>query len=330
MTIEIGDRVYHTGLRANGFVREIDEEKSRDHLVVQFFWAKYCDVPHGSWRGTRRPERKWVYTRERSLVKMGNEIEPGINTVGLVGNRSLEALIRNVTEIPRFNGRQDIAIRYGQYRHPRASLVINQYLVTNKYTQCQEMGDIAPDVMLEDPNEDRGWISKPFYSMGGEGIYHLEDDSDYDMSTHYAQRFFPKTREFRAHVFLWCDPQVLLIQEKIIADESNLPFEPLCWNKKQGGEFKYVWQYNHPPKEIWGRLDFTTRERISDLAVLACKRLTCDMGGVDIGLDSDNNLKVFEVNGRMGLREQTLFSYKSAFHKLKHINMEDYINDRWT
>ena len=71
------------------------------------------------------------------------------------------------------------------------------------------------------------------------------------------------------------------------------------------------------------------REEITTLAVEACTLVEYDMGGVDLGMDSDGNIKIFEVNSRMGLREQALFTYKRAFNALRAIDIEQYKKERF-
>jgi len=328
--MEIGDRVYHHGIRANGYIREVDNDKEKDKYLVEFFWAKYCEVQHGSWRGGRRPQRKWQYCRAESLIPMGEVRNAGVNSVAFNGQRSLDILVRNVCELPSPSQGTDIVINYGnQYRDTRCSLVINSRMMSNKYSQCVHMNmggsNLAPDVSTE-PVTEEGWIAKPFHSMGGENIWRFNEDTarNINWNTHYLQREFPKVREYRAHVFLWTEPKVLLIQEKVIADTDQL-----CWNKKQGGKFRYVWQNLHPASPEYERLGRTGRADITAMAVRACEQIHYDMGGVDIGKDEGGNMVVFEVNSRMGLREQSMFTYKQAFHALKHININDYMNWRW-
>jgi glutathione synthase/RimK-type ligase-like ATP-grasp enzyme len=184
-----------------------------------------------------------------------------------------------------------------------------------------EAGLSVPEVSL-DPRG-RGWIAKPYVSMGGRNIFELRRGKDLNPHTHYAQRKINKRREFRAHVFMWAENKVPLIQEKIIGDPDQL-----CWNKKQGGAFKY------PHEPILGR-DKLKREggdlveRISKLSIDACRSLRYDLGGIDLALGKDGELYIFEINSRMGLREQSFIVYKQAFGELRTLNIEEYRNERW-
>ena len=336
--MKIGSRVYHTGIKANGIIVDIDETMKKDKLKVQFFWAKYCDVPHGKWRGNRRPNRKWVMTREDSLVE--TDWTPGPNNIGLTGKRSLETLIRNVCEITRYatvKGRHlpihNIAINYGggtRMVH-RNTFIINANPIWNKFTQCQIMGDLVPDVL--DPNgihndiNPNEWIIKPMKSIGGKDIrpvMNADNRQDAAQYGEYYQRMFDKVREFRVHVFLWMDNPVSLIQEKVIKYRDQL-----CWNKKQGGKFRYIYQDGLMDGKYQDAISYDLREKISAVSIEACKKLKYDFGGVDIGMDQDGNLKIFEVNSRMGLREQSLFTYKRMFQALRHLDIPTYREERF-
>ena len=158
--------------------------------------------------------------------------------------------------------------------------------------------------------------------MGGKNIHELKNVT-FNPQTHYLQRKFNKVREFRVHCFLWMDNKVPLIQEKFIDNPDQL-----CWNKKQGGEFKFVYQeLNEVPDARL--LTEGNRLIMEDMSIKALKLLKYDFGGVDIGMDSEGNFKIFEVNSRMGVKEQSLFTYKRVFNALRTLNLERYKEERW-
>ena len=160
--------------------------------------------------------------------------------------------------------------------------------------------------------------------MGGKNIA-LYSDARLDVGarTHYFQRKFNKVREFRVHCFLWMDNPVPLIQEKFIENTNQL-----CWNKKQGGDFKFVYQeLNEVPDA--NLLTEENRFIMEDMSIKALKLLKYDFGGVDIGMDAEGNFKIFEVNSRMGVKEQSLFTYKRVFNALRTLNLDDYRSRRW-
>jgi hypothetical protein len=247
--------------------------------------------------------------------------------VTMLGKRSLDRLIRNVCEIKprRKRDGSDVVITYGQWKHkiPNNVFVLNRKLISNKYGQCKLMGDLAPDSHLSRPGEpdNNEWIIKPFYSMGGRGIIPATRELK---SFEYFQRKFNKVREFRVHCFLWENNPAPLIQEKFIENPDQL-----CWNKKQGGNFKYVYQEQLDDLPDGGLLSEEDRITMTEMAVKALKLLNYDFGGVDIGMDVEGNCKIFEVNSRMGVREQSMFTYKRVFNTLKTINLDSYKARRW-
>jgi len=183
--------------------------------------------------------------------------------------------------------------------------------------KSKSRGDAPPDRV--------GWIIKPYNSIGGKDIRQYYDDEIVKRSE-YVQEFFPKDREFRTHCFLWMDKPIQLIQEKRIENKDQL-----CWNKKQGATFYYVYQDGLNVNNL-RRGDLISGElinKLSEMSVLALKRLGYDFGGLDFGMDKNGNLKIFEVNSRMGVREQTLFTYKRAFNLLRTINIDQYRDERW-
>lgn len=332
--MKVGDRVYHRKIKANGFIEEIDDTKAKDKYKVRFFWGRHApDIPHGHWSGD--PEYKWMYCASKNLqVQKVYTHGKGQNKVTIIGGRSLDKLIRKVCEIGRRrpNDGSDIIINYGMSNHSvsRSIPMINRKLISNKWHQCEIMVDCTPEIQLltdrwmaENAEHLHEYIVKPYYSIGGRDIMPVVDiPNRITGQSHYIQRRINKVREFRAHVFLWADDAVPLIQEKFIEDTSQL-----CWNKKQGSEFRCPWQPIVGRQKL-GRENLTLLTNIKQLAVDACKKLHYDMGGVDIGLDDKGNLFVFEINSRMGLREQSFITYKDAFWQLMGLDIKRYMKER--
>jgi len=325
--LNIGDRVYHKEARGNGIVTAIDETKTKDKYIVEFLWGKYCSIKHGEFLGFKRPERKWQYCREEALIPIYNDFSIWHNKVSMLGKRSLDRLMRTVCEIKprRRRDGSDVVISYGQYKHrvPSNVFVLNRKLISNKYEQCKILGDLAPESGHVVTDLDRNnWIIKPFYSMGGKGIRTAVNAAT--RPHEYYQRKFNKVREFRTHTFLWMDNPVPLIQEKFIENSDQL-----CWNKKQGGDFKFVYQEQIDNLPDANLLSDEDRNIITDMSVKALKLLKYDFGGVDIGMDAEGNFKIFEVNSRMGVKEQSLFTYKRVFNALRTLNLDSYKARRW-
>lgn len=326
--LRVGDRVYHTGVRANGIITEIDETKIRDKYKVRFFWGKYCTrIKHGEWDG--RVSTKWQWCEEANLISIPYWGE-GFNKVTSIGGRSLDRLIRNVCEIDRRRqgDYSNIVIVYGQSNHAVVDvpLVLNNRLIMDKYTQMRLLGE---QLALESHQTRPGvpvredWIIKPSHSIGGRGI--RPDDGNDLRFDEYYQRKFNKVREFRVHCFLWMDEPVQLIMEKFVEDPSQL-----CWNKKQGASWKHFYQYALDVQRLEHGCPFDVSifENIKVNSVEALKLLQYDFGGIDFGMDAEGNLKIFEVNSRMGLREQSLFTYKKVIDQLRRLNIPNYKQSR--
>jgi hypothetical protein len=301
---------------------------------VEYFWAKYCKtIPHGQTWG------KWTWCDPANLVKTechfagvdsaGRRWPLRVNKVTSIGGRSLDRLIRKVCEIKRrkpHDGSEAVIV-YGQSNHalPSSVFTINRNLIPDKFRQCQILGDLAPEVRDHGSVSDGNWIIKPRISMGGRGI--RRDDHECLNHGEYFQREFEKVREFRVHCFLWMNEPVQMIQEKIIDNKDQL-----TWNKKQGGKFRFAYQADLPDFENleWSMpCALSTREMLTKVSVAALQRLRYDFGGIDIGMDKFGNLKIFEVNSRMGLLEQALFTYKRVFTALRILDINTYRERRW-
>lgn len=326
--MEIGDHVYHIGVEANGIIREVDNTK-RDPNRVEFQWAKYCNVKHGAWRGMKRADRKWQWCSDNMLTKLDIPINLGglgQNKVSMIGDRSLDKLFRHMTGIPKrwYRDQSDIVINYGQSNlNIRGNpLVINENLESDKFIQqtllsAFDLG-ITSKPHLDNRDNPDDWIIKPRHSMGGRDIRKYDHNLQHN---EYVQRMFNKTREFRAHCFMWEKDKVPFIQEKIIKNGDQL-----TWNKKQGGKFRYVYQKGLTHGDFYG-LDADIIARIKEASEKALKLLHYDFGGIDFGLDSTGNLRIFEINSRMGLRERSFFTYKKVFINLRTLNINEYLEE---
>ncbi len=107
---------------------------------------------------------------------------------------------------------------------------------------------------------------------------------------------FPKTHEFRVHVF---KGQVIDIQEK---------------RKRNGtGGRGHVW--NHGNDFVFCRQNVNPPECVLDASRKAVEALGLDFGGVDVGYDQrENKAVVFEINTAPGIDNTTLTKYKEALY----------------
>lgn len=332
--LSCGDHVYHQSVEANGIVADYDENKKNPYKV-RFPWAKYCDVLHGEWRERGSKGTKWQWCSADSLVKLDMPIDMGgygQNKVTTLGKRSLDRLIRLQTGLKKRKPRDgsDIILNYGTLfrpedvaRYPQGILMLNRDLVCNKLTQMETMGEELCPESREFINQDGAdhYIIKPYHSIGGKGIRPAKGNGK--RSGEYFQRKFNKVREFRVHCFRWLDNPVPFVQEKVIGDPDQL-----CWNKKQGGKFRYVYQEGLSYGKFANDLSMASRNMMTKMAVDALNRLGYDFGGIDFGMDSTGNFKIFEVNSRMGLRERSFFTYKQALGALKALNIQQYKEDK--
>ena len=318
MGLNIGDRVFHRGTGCNGLIVAIDQNKQYDKYGIRFSWGKYSKMPLHN-LGGRINEPKGIWGSEDEIV-----LTPRPSTrkhpVYILGNRSLDRVLKSVCRLGggQFRPNNAISINYGTFRYAEANgFVINRRIVSDKFAQCVRMlsKDCCVPKISDHPFD--GCIQKPFHSIGGKNIteYHAGD-----MTYGYFQKRVNKVREFRAHVALWSENPVPLIQEKTVDDPSQL-----TWNKKQGGKFTTVYQPHLKIRELSPSLV----TKIHNRAICAVKALNYDMGGVDIALDDEGHLWIFEINSRMGVREYTLATYTQIFWILHNLDIDKYRKERW-
>lgn len=331
--IQIGNYVYHRGINASGIVDDIDDDKRRDTHHVTFLWGKHSQgmIKHGTYTRINNCDLN-MWCDPSNLQDIGQHPMdsriPARNKVTSFGGRSLDKLVRKMVGMNRRRSRDgsNIIINYGTKSsmswNPQNILILNRNLVCDKYQQMKVMGE---DLCLESVHTRSGepnasdWIIKPNYSIGGKNI--RNDDGNGLNYGEYYQRKFPKVREFRVHVMLWAKNKTPLIQEKVIHNKDQL-----CWNKKQGGTFTYPYVHNFHQDPM--QVSKTNLKILSDMCILACRKLEYDFGGVDVGMDSQGNFKIFEVNSRMGLKEKSFPVYMQTFWELFYLNINQYKQER--
>jgi hypothetical protein len=313
---EINDRIYHRGQNANGIITAFrSHTRHKDWIGVRFLWATMSPLYHSTIYPRRRqgdPVELW--TRPSELVS--TPMPKRTKNVTMFGRVGFKKRLRAVCEIKRQYKNKfrytDVLFGYGKTKSyvPSDIPMVNRNVNCNKFEQAQILEGMTPEVRhIGMPDDPENWIVKPYYSVGGYGIQPLLERTPY-RKARYMQRRVNKVREFRAHYYSWPDKKedrVPLIQEKKIDNPNQL-----CWNKQQGGSFHYVYQ----PHLGTDELDTELRERIQDFAIVACMKLGYDMGGVDLCIDDQNRLWIFEVNSMVGMREKTLATFKQIIWML--------------
>jgi hypothetical protein len=316
---EIGDRIYHRNQIANGIITDFrSHTQHKDWIGVKFMWAKMSPSYHNIILPRRENgDKVELWTRPSELVLTPKPKQT--KNIKMFGRVGFKKRLRAVCEIKRqYKDRfkyTDIVLGYGRTKSwvPYDLPMINRNVNCNKYEQSVMLGHMAPEVLhlsqYGHSTSPEDWILKPYYSVGGDGIQSYLEQTPYH-KPRYLQRKINKVREFRAHFYSWPEDfnnQVPLIQEKIIYDKTQL-----CWNKNKGGTFVYKYQ----PHLGTDELDTELRKDIQKVAIRACNAIDYDMGGVDIGLDDEGRLWVFEVNSMVGMREKTLATFKQIIWML--------------
>ena len=175
---------------------------------------------------------------------------------------------------------------------------------TNKYETLltlQDAGVSIPKTTTSRLNAERWLEWGPVFCRtlltghAGQGIVVAEiADQLVDAPLYTAS--FPKTHEFRVHVF---NGQVIDVQEK--RKRKNTGGRGHVWN--HGNDFVFCRQNVNPP------------ECVLDASRKAVEALGLDFGGVDVGYDRETNkAAVFEVNTAPGIDGTTLIKYKEALY----------------
>lgn len=147
-------------------------------------------------------------------------------------------------------------------------------------------------------------------SFGGRGIRVYERGRE-DLGEHdFYSKYFPKTHEYRAHVFQ--GGVIDLVQKKRRQKEAG----DRTLHQRVIRSWSNGWIFAHNDLHLPG----DTRDRLNDAAVGAVRALDLDFGAVDILVDFGhrhgtrvNNLAVCEVNTAPGLENtKTIQAYVNA------------------
>jgi hypothetical protein len=113
--------------------------------------------------------------------------------------------------------------------------MLNRRIFGNKY-ECVRAAQAAGVAVPESTNartvSGEGWITKPFYSLGGRDISRWDGGAIRD--THYFQKEITNRRyEIRVHAMAWVDPNQWVMQKRVHDDGDT----QLTWNHHTGGRF---------------------------------------------------------------------------------------------
>lgn len=119
-------------------------------------------------------------------------------------------------------------------------------------------------------------------------------------------KHFPKTHEFRAHVF---HDKLIVLQQKRLRSSETRTSQP----------DQYVWNHDMGQR-IFARHNVDAsdqlRTRIQQICTESLQRLELDFGAFDIGYDSESDqLRIFEVNTACGLEGSTVTDYANTFNE---------------
>lgn len=157
---------------------------------------------------------------------------------------------------------------------------------------------LAPESALTITNK-KGWLQKPFRSIGGKDIKHAETTGK--RSRFYYQKFIDKRRfELRVHAFSWINPKDWHVQKRL-GDKDTV-----AWNYKNGGTFQTI-------KNVQGYKVFKDAIDVSDKIL---KILGVEFGAIDFVVDTDYNVYFIEANAAPGFEELSKTIYVNAFKEL--------------
>lgn len=234
-------------------------------------------------------------------------------------------MIMEETGIPRWGRgcRAEVIINYGvaggrfeewKRRNPMGSrlLMINKPLTLTKQQVIGKAQDIdvrCPETRtsLDHRHALEGWLEKPFYSQGGQGIQIAMERSSYNK---YFQQFIhDRVYELRVHAFVWI-PQDRWVVQKRVPGEGNE--DSITWNHHTGGTFITVNDTNA------GVFNKAIENSAKVLEVLSMQ-----FGGVDFIVDSNRYVYFIEINSAVGCSGLSDGIYVDAFERLKEMEVED-------
>ena len=142
------------------------------------------------------------------------------------------------------------------------------------------------------------YARKYLTSNSGRGITVIQPNDEIPYAPLFTE-FFDKTVEYRVHA------------------TRNGVFDFQAKLKRRGSEADpYV--FNYSSGRVFCRQGIELPDAVATASVDAINALGLDFGAVDIGVDADGNVAVFEINTACALEGSTITSYKDALEELKN------------
>ena len=238
--------------------------------------------------------------------------------------------------IPRWGRgvRADLLINYGlagsrfadwQRRNPLGSRkpMFNKPHGKNKYEIIKYFSDLNYDQeydsydgheittprtrkRLELRHAPEGWLVKPFYSQGGQGIEIARDRvAPYDK--YFQQYIHDRAYELRVHAFKWIPKEEWVVQKRVQGEGDSV-----TWNHHTGGTFITV---NDTNARVF--------KRAINMAYSTLFWLKQDFGGVDFIVNRDREILFIEINSAVGCHGLSDPIYVDAFRRLQEMEMEE-------
>lgn len=238
-----------------------------------------------------------------------------IRIIGKPKSKAVKRIIKN-SNVDEYTKKCDVVINYGlvgtrfnnfakKYPSILKKLIINKNVGHSKYDMIQAVKKkkiVVPESYLVLPKDCtiKDFISKKFFSQGGEGIAWAKIRKKRE--NRYYQKFIKnRVYELRIHGFLWMEKLQWLVQKKF-GDKDKI-----AWNYNKGGIFQIVKNSNA----------FNEAKDITE-KVLKLSRMS--FGAVDFIVDNTNNLFFLEINSSPGFKELSEGWYIKSFNKLTELS----------
>jgi hypothetical protein len=216
----------------------------------------------------------------------------------------------------RFNwDRPGLVINWGRSDLPvtRKTVINHPSLIQNasnkiRFLQKMERDNIPAPTLLDESqcmsllSESKKILLRTPFGFGGRGITIVSTPDQFNgiSGDKFAVRFFPKSAEFRVHV--WKGEVIHLTQKRAARGRERDVQERCVWSHSNG------W--------VHCRNGVEEPDGLRQLAINAVNACSLDFGAVDVMLNRDGALRVLEVNTAPGVSGQVADAYVEAIRGL--------------